>query len=132
MRQRILVVAQDMTLRSTLARWLMSAGYYVELAEGEKRAREVLADNRIALTILAGGRPGMPTFDLNGSCNSRILVTEPVQHAVRPSVSAHLADGSPAIPLDEQAVLASVKSALQPQPDGPDARCAIAAAARFH
>ena len=40
MRQRILVVAQDVTLRSTLARWLMSAGYLVELAENEDaRAR---------------------------------------------------------------------------------------------
>jgi DNA-binding response OmpR family regulator len=37
MRHRILVVAHDVMLRSTLARWLMSAGYSVELAEGERR-----------------------------------------------------------------------------------------------
>jgi TolB-like protein/DNA-binding response OmpR family regulator len=122
MRQRILVIARDVTLRSTLARWLMSAGYYVELAEGEQRAREVLADNRIALTILAGGRSGVPAFELDGSCSERIIIAEPVQHAVRPGVSAHLAHGSLAIPLDEQAVLAGVKSALQPQPDGQDRR----------
>jgi DNA-binding NtrC family response regulator len=47
MRHRILVVAQDVMLRSTLARWLISAGYSVELAEGERRAREVLAHHRM-------------------------------------------------------------------------------------
>ena len=41
MRHRILVVARDVTLRSTLARWLMPAGYVVELAESDGRAREV-------------------------------------------------------------------------------------------
>jgi DNA-binding NtrC family response regulator len=78
MRQLILVVAQDVTLRSNLARWLMSAGYSVELAEGERRAREVLADHRVALTILAGGRSAAPAFDLDGSCGKRIVVSEPV------------------------------------------------------
>jgi hypothetical protein len=42
MRRCILVVAQEVMLRSTLARWLMSAGYSVELAEGKRRAREVI------------------------------------------------------------------------------------------
>jgi DNA-binding NtrC family response regulator len=52
MRHSILVVAQDVTLRSTLARWLLPAGYLVELAESDRRAREVLADRRMALTIV--------------------------------------------------------------------------------
>ena len=51
MRERILVVAQDVTLRSTLARWLMPAGYSVELAGNDRRAREVLASEQISLTI---------------------------------------------------------------------------------
>ena len=38
MRHCILVAARDVMLRSTLARWLMSAGYSVELAEGERRS----------------------------------------------------------------------------------------------
>jgi DNA-binding NtrC family response regulator len=42
MKQRILVVAEDAPLRATLARWLMAAGYAVELAESPKRAREVI------------------------------------------------------------------------------------------
>ncbi len=41
MQHRILVVSQDVMLRSTLARWLTPAGYIVELAEGDRRAREV-------------------------------------------------------------------------------------------
>ena len=119
MRHRILVVAQDVTLRSTLARWLMSAGYSVELAEGERRAREVLADNRTALTILAGRRSG-PVFDLDVGYGKRIVITEPWQAAARPERTAFAADGSLSLPLDEQAVLAGVKSALQTQPHDPN------------
>jgi len=44
MRHRILVVAQDVTLRSTLARWLVAAGYFVELAEDDRRVRQLLAN----------------------------------------------------------------------------------------
>src|SRR5215471_667586 len=120
MRHRILIVAQDVMLRSTLARWLMSAGYSVELAEGERRAREVLAAHQIALTILAGGRFGLPAFDLDGSCDKRIVVTEPAPEAVPPEPSASALNGYVSIPLDEQAVLAGVKSALQAKLDVPD------------
>jgi DNA-binding NtrC family response regulator len=60
MRHRVLVAAQDAIFRSTLARWLMSAGYFVELAESDRRAREVLADHRITLTVVAGGCSGAP------------------------------------------------------------------------
>lgn len=52
---------------------LMSAGYSVELAESERRAREILTHSRIALTILAGGHPGI---NLYGNPTNRILVTE--------------------------------------------------------
>jgi TolB-like protein/DNA-binding response OmpR family regulator/Flp pilus assembly protein TadD len=120
MRHRILVVAQDVMLRSTLARWLMSAGYSVELAEGERRAREVLAHHRIALTILACGRPGAPVLDLDGSCGKRIVVSESVHEMARLERSMPSADRSLPIPLDEQAVLAGVKSALQAEASLPD------------
>jgi TolB-like protein/DNA-binding response OmpR family regulator len=107
-------------LRSTLARWLISAGYSVELAEGERRAREVLAHHQIALTILARGRSGAPAFTLDRSCGKRIVVTEPSQETARPDGSAPPADGPLSIPLDEQAVLAGVQSALQAEPGLPD------------
>src|SRR5215471_15607734 len=76
MRHGILVVAQDVMLRSTLARWLMSAGYSVEVAENERRAREVLTDHNVALTILAAGGSVAVAFGLEGSCGKRIVVTD--------------------------------------------------------
>jgi DNA-binding NtrC family response regulator len=44
MKPRILVVAGDAPLRATLARWLLAAGYAVELAESPRRARQVIAE----------------------------------------------------------------------------------------
>ena len=120
MRHRILVVAQDVMLRSTLARWLMSAGYSVELAEGERRAREVLAHHRIALTILARGRSGTTALDPDQNCSKWIVVSEPSQDAGQPGRSTAATDRSLSIPLDKQAVLTGVKSALQAQPEVPD------------
>ncbi|MBV9376908.1 MAG: AAA family ATPase, partial [Alphaproteobacteria bacterium] len=113
MRHRILVVAHDVMLRSTLARWLMSAGYSVELAEGEKRAREVLAHHQIALTILARGPSGPLALDLDGSCGKRMVVTEAARGPARPDRSPSPAEGALSIPLDEQAVLIGVKNCLQ-------------------
>jgi hypothetical protein len=51
-----LVVATDRSqdlsqLTRSLARWLMPAGFFVELAENDRRAREVLASEQISLTI---------------------------------------------------------------------------------
>ena len=114
MRHRVLVVAQDVRFRSTLARWLMSAGYSVELAENDRRAREVLADHSIALTILAGSRSGAAAFGLDGSCGKRIVVTEQSYDAAPLGPTASAANGCLSIPLDEQAVLAGVRSVLQP------------------
>jgi class 3 adenylate cyclase/DNA-binding response OmpR family regulator/predicted ATPase len=117
MRLRILVIAQDVTLRSTLARWLISAGYSVELAEGERRAREVLADHRVALTILAGGRSAAPGFDLDGNCGKRIVVTDQSPGIAPLDRAAGARNGYPSVPLDEQAVLTCVRSVLQPPPE---------------
>src|SRR6516225_4816347 len=107
-------------LRSTLARWLMSAGYSVELAESERRAREVLAHHRIALTILARGRSGTTALDPDQNCSKWIVVSEPSQDAGQPGRSTAATDRSLSIPLDKQAVLTGVKSALQAQPEVPD------------
>jgi hypothetical protein len=49
----------------------MAAGYSVDLAESDKRAREVLAHSRIALIILAGDHSGIPVFDLDGNSTGR-------------------------------------------------------------
>jgi CheY-like chemotaxis protein len=59
-------------LRSTLARWLMPAGYSVELAESGRRAREVLAAHPIALTILVRGRSGALALKPEHSATRRL------------------------------------------------------------
>jgi two-component system, OmpR family, response regulator len=118
MRHRILVVAQDIALRSTLARWLMSVGHSVELAESDRRAREILAHSRIALTIRPGGHSGTPVGGLDANSAERILVTAPSQDTVLAPTAR--ADGSLSVPLDERAVLTAVEVALQAQASLPD------------
>jgi DNA-binding response OmpR family regulator len=49
---RILIVADDASLRAMLARWLLGAGYAVELAESARRAREVIASESVNLAIV--------------------------------------------------------------------------------
>src|SRR5260370_40007122 len=53
MRRCVLVVARDVALRAELARLLMGAGHRVEIAEGDKRAREVLAGGDVEIALLA-------------------------------------------------------------------------------
>src|SRR5262249_1371882 len=101
--------------RSTLARWLMSAGYSVELADSEKRARQVLLEHRIALTILARSRSGALALNPDQSCGKWMVVAEPSQDMPRGRCAP--AAGEPlSIPLDEQAVLTGVKDSLQAPP----------------
>jgi DNA-binding NtrC family response regulator len=63
-----------MPIRATLARWLMAAGYSVELAESPKRAREVVENEAIALCILAPQRSGAARLDSRTSCAARSVV----------------------------------------------------------
>jgi DNA-binding NtrC family response regulator len=76
MRHRVLVLAQDVTLRSTLARWLVGAGYLVELAENDRRARQLLANQRMALTIVVL-TAGTPIFD-PGEKGGKLVIARPV------------------------------------------------------
>jgi DNA-binding response OmpR family regulator len=55
---RILIVAGDVQLRATLTRWLVEAGYSVEVAEDLRRAQEFLGDVDIALAVVASDAPG--------------------------------------------------------------------------
>jgi DNA-binding response OmpR family regulator len=126
MRHGILVVAQDVKLRSTLARWLMSAGYFVELAENDRRAREVLADRRMALTIVAVTRhaAGTAVFDPGEKGGKLVIATERAQDLGRLTRSAPTADAYLPIPLDEKEVLARIESALRPSSSAKDAALA--------
>ena len=113
MRHRILVVAQDVTLRSRLARWLVAAGYFVELAEDDRRVRQLLANQRMALTIVVL-TAGTPIADPGERGGKLIIAAEPGQELGGHIRSAPTADAYLSIPLDEQEVLARVGSLLQP------------------
>jgi class 3 adenylate cyclase/DNA-binding response OmpR family regulator/predicted ATPase len=113
MRHRILVVARDVTLRSQLARWLMTAGNLVELAENDTHAREVLAHHRMGLTVVVP-TAGVPTFDPGEKGGKLVIAAEPGPELGRHIGAAPTADGYLSIPLDEQQVVARVGSLLQP------------------
>jgi DNA-binding response OmpR family regulator len=114
MRHSILVVAQDVTLRSELARWLISAGHFIELAENHRRAREVLANQRMALTIVVL-TAGTPVFDPGEKGGKLVIATDRSQDLSPLTRSTRAADAYLSLPLDEQEVLARVESVLQPQ-----------------
>ena len=58
----------------------------------------------------------MPALDLDKSHRRSIVTIEPPRDAGRPERAAPAVDRSLSIPLEEQAVLAAVKSALEAQP----------------
>src|ERR1700724_2631023 len=55
MRKLVLVVARETALRAKIARLLQPAGYAVELAANEKRALELVANERIDAAIVVTG-----------------------------------------------------------------------------
>jgi class 3 adenylate cyclase/DNA-binding response OmpR family regulator/predicted ATPase len=94
----------------------MSAGHFVELAENDRRAREVLANQRMTLTIvvLNRGAADAPMFDPGEKGGKLLIATEQPRDLGRLSRSASAADAYLSIPLNEQEVLARVESVLQP------------------
>jgi len=111
MKKRILVVANDAGFRATLARWLIAAGYSVELAESAKHARRVLANERIGLAIVASDqRDGNDLArELRAAVDRLILVTASANSSVGQAVRA---DGYLSSPLREDDVLAQVDAAF--------------------
>src|SRR5712691_1445391 len=117
MKKRILVVGDDTGLRATLARWLIAAGYSVELAESARHAREVLANERIGLAIVAPERldGGDLARELRTAVDRLILVTEDDSSlSMGPAVRA---DGYLTRPLREDDVLARIDAALRVEAD---------------
>lgn len=116
MKACILVVALDAQARAMLARWLLGAGYAVELAESPRRAREVIANTDIALAIVAPHGLGSAAFELTRQLDSRIghlIVVEDETGASAASAGTPVAsDARISWPLREPDVLARVKSAL--------------------
>jgi DNA-binding response OmpR family regulator/uncharacterized membrane protein len=136
MKTRILVVASDASLRATVARALLRSGYAVELAEGPKRARDVLADEGAALAILApygmGPAAGELAREFKEKSTRLIVITESADTSL---------DGLPvppgariARPFTEQDLVArvktEVKSELEPGPPPEPAAMPADASAR--
>src|SRR5579872_6089055 len=57
-KNRVLIVAQEVALRASIARILQPVGYVVELAASTKRARALLADGSFDVAIIAPGSFG--------------------------------------------------------------------------
>ncbi|HKD24952.1 MAG TPA: response regulator transcription factor [Xanthobacteraceae bacterium] len=114
-KQRILVVGDDAGFRATLARWLMAAGYSVELAESAKHARKVLANEQIGLAIVAADRLERSDLacELRAAVDRLILVTAPTSDSNLPMAQAVPADGHLARPLREDDVLARIDAVLR-------------------
>jgi len=115
MKKRVLVVGDDAALRATLARWLIAAGYSVELAESAKHARRVVANERIELAIVAQEQPDRHEFacDLRAAVDRLILVTAPADDISLTAGEAVPADGYIARPLREDEVLPQIDAVLK-------------------
>lgn len=112
----ILVIADDAALRATLARWLMQAGYAVELAESPRRAHEVAAKAVISLAMVAPqglGAPGIElAHELADTVEHVILIGEPPGNGTSvDQLSVRIS-----LPLSEPDVLAKITSVLRPAP----------------
>src|ERR1700722_9286270 len=103
MKQRILVIAEDAPVRATLARWLMAAGYAVELAESPKRAHEVIENETIVLGIVAPRRLDAAGLDLaralRNSIGRLIVIIEPSADPGGQILEEFGSDGSVSNPL---------------------------------
>jgi two-component system OmpR family response regulator len=114
MKSRILVVADDAALRATLARTLLQAGYAVELAESAKRARDVLADESVALGIVAPQGLGAAGVELAGEIEKTrrlLLIIEKTGEAPPPGLAAQPA-ACLSRPFSEEDLVSRVKAAL--------------------
>jgi two-component system OmpR family response regulator len=119
-KSRILVVADDAPLRATFARWLLTAGYAVELAESPRRAREVVANAGISLAIVAPvgfGAAGVElAHELASQIEHVIVIGEPTDETGAPIAPPIRSSGRISMPPSEQDVLAKVRSALSAAP----------------
>ncbi|WP_198024906.1 AAA family ATPase [Bradyrhizobium sp. Cp5.3] len=117
MKKRVLVVARETTLRAEIARALHPAGYSVELAAGEKRALELIANEQISTAIVVSD-PGAASLafvrQLADKIPSLIVLAE------RPEDIARLKNSLPDVPLyksrplDEPALLKHLTRLMRP------------------
>src|SRR4051812_46769347 len=110
----ILIVADDAALRATLARWLLNAGYAVELAESTKRAHEVVSKAAIAVALFSPQGSGIEfAHELTDMVGHIIFIGRPQTAADEPPAPSDLWIS---LPLNELDVLAKVRATLRQAP----------------
>src|SRR5215831_2826363 len=104
LRKHVLVVAQEISSRARIASMLHSAGYAVELAEGEKRALELAAreDIEAAIVVHSTELSGLEQ-ELHDKIPKTIVLGHGTDNVVRPDHSLRGAEAAEA--LDEQKLL---------------------------
>jgi DNA-binding response OmpR family regulator/TolB-like protein len=117
MRKRLLVVASEVGLRAAIARCLVPAGFAIELAEGAKKAREVLATGDIAAGIVRIESRDAAVLSiarrLNQSGGQLIVVVDHVEEIGRLTRLGVGVDAYLTRPLTEEAVLDRVNAVFR-------------------
>lgn len=115
MKSHILVLAEDASLRAMLAKILLQSGHAVELANTTRRARDILASETIALTILALRGLGQAAVEFAADIDKRkgplVLVVESPDEVVPQDIPEHSYTRLPR-PFGEEDLLALVKAGL--------------------
>lgn len=120
MKSHILVLADDAALRAMLAKTLLQSGYAVELANTPRRARDILASETIALTILAPRDLGPAAIEFAADIEKRkaplVIVAESADEIV-PQEIPERSYTRLARPFSDKDLLAVVKAGLNaPRP----------------
>jgi DNA-binding response OmpR family regulator len=117
---RILIVTGDTSLRATLARWLLGAGYAVELAESPRRGYEVIASESVNLAIMDPRGMGAADTELAREIAERIkrvvLITGPQKEDGETSEPSVQLGSCLSWPFSEQELLERVRLELDSAP----------------
>lgn len=117
---RILIVTDDASLRATLARWLLGAGYAVELAESPRRAREVMSNETLNLAIMDPHGMDAAGAELAREIAERtkhaIFIAQPTKEGTVSSEPSVQSGARLLWPFSEQDLLDRVRSELESTP----------------
>jgi DNA-binding response OmpR family regulator/tetratricopeptide (TPR) repeat protein len=134
-KNRVLIVAQEVALRASIARILQPVGYVVELAASTKRARALVADGSFDVAIIAPGSFGAGGSGLTQYLRSvtahLVVLAEPkanVAECAHPfsDVTARLS-----LPLNEAELLGCMEKIFELQPQAGDQTAPAAEFLRF-
>ena len=111
MKSCVLVMADDVAERASIARALQTGGHSVELAEDAKRALRLTKGRKFGAAIVAmssGPAAEAIVRELRGAFAKVIAVVDPVKQGVRPDHAFFPADAFLSRPLDQRQLLASI------------------------